>query len=145
MPLRDIGLAVLVVAIWGVNFVAIKLGVAEMSPLAFTGLRYVFAAFPVIFFVRPPKAPILIVAAYGIAIGVVSFGLLFVAVRLGMPGGLSSVVMQFKVCENGLSDWMMAPSISSWVSALPSRKSSVTLMSELPVMARSMSCSEANC
>lgn len=96
MPLRDIGLAVLVVAIWGVNFVAIKLGVAEMPPLAFTGLRYVFAAFPVIFFVRPPKAPILIVAAYGIAIGVVSFGLLFVAVRLGMPGGLSSVVMQLQ-------------------------------------------------
>lgn len=96
MPFRDIGIAVLVVAVWGVNFVAIKLGVAEMPPLAFTGLRYVFAAVPMIFFVRPPKAPIGIVAAYGVAIGVVSFGLLFVAVSLGMPAGLSSVVMQLQ-------------------------------------------------
>jgi O-acetylserine/cysteine efflux transporter len=96
VPFRDIGLALLVVVIWGVNFVAIKLGVGEMPPLAFTGLRYVFAAVPVIFFVRPPKAPIGLVGAYGVSIGVVSFGLLFVAVHLGMPAGLSSVVMQLQ-------------------------------------------------
>ncbi|TBW35973.1 O-acetylserine/cysteine exporter [Siculibacillus lacustris] len=96
MPIRDLALALLIVAIWGVNFVAIKLGVADVPPLLLTGLRFLFAAVPAVFFVRPPKAPAILVAAYGVAIGVVSFGLLFVAIRIGMPAGLSSLVMQMQ-------------------------------------------------
>ncbi len=35
--------------------------------------------------------------AYGLAIGVGQFGLLFLAIKLGMPAGLSSLVIQLQV------------------------------------------------
>lgn len=98
MPLRDILLALLIVSIWGVNFVAIKWGVDEVAPLLMTALRYLLAALPAVFFIRRPKNVSLgRLVAYGFAIGIAQFGLLFVAIKLGMPAGLASLVMQLQV------------------------------------------------
>lgn len=94
MSPRDMLLALFVVIIWGVNFVAIKWGVEEVPPLLLTALRYLAAALPAVFFVRPPKVRISILILYGLAVGVLQFGFLFSAIRLGMPAGLSSLVMQ---------------------------------------------------
>ncbi len=96
MPIRDIGLALLVVTVWGVNFVAIRWGVNEVPPLLLTALRYLFAAVPAVFFVRRPQVSSAILVAYGLAIGVFQFGLLFASIKLGMPAGLSSLVMQLQ-------------------------------------------------
>ena len=96
MSPRDILLALIVVVIWGLNFIAIKWGVAIVPPLLLTALRYCFAAFPAVFFVRRPKVKLSILIAYGIAVGVLQFGTLFVAIRLGMPAGLSSLVIQMQ-------------------------------------------------
>jgi O-acetylserine/cysteine efflux transporter len=41
--------------------------------------------------------PARVVIAYGLAIGVVQFGLLFLGMKLGMPAGLSSIVIQVQV------------------------------------------------
>jgi O-acetylserine/cysteine efflux transporter len=41
--------------------------------------------------------PWLDIAGYGLAIGVAQFGLLFLAIKLGMPAGLSSLVIQLQV------------------------------------------------
>ena len=97
MPLRDILLALAVATVWGLSFIAIRWGVDEVSPLLLTALRYTFAALPAVFFIRPPKADWRIVVAYGVAIGVGQFGLLFLAIKLGMPAGLSSLVIQLQV------------------------------------------------
>lgn len=97
MPLRDILLALAVATVWGLSFIAIRWGVDEVSPLLLTALRYTFAALPAVFFIRPPKADWRIVVAYGFAIGVGQFGLLFLAIKLGMPAGLSSLVIQLQV------------------------------------------------
>lgn len=97
MSPRDIVLALLVVTVWGVNFVAIKWGVDEVSPLLLTALRFLAAAVPAVFFVRRPKVALPILVAYGVSIGVMQFGLLFVAIKLGMPAGLASLVMQLQV------------------------------------------------
>jgi O-acetylserine/cysteine efflux transporter len=94
---RDIILALLVVTVWGVNFVAIKWGVDEVPPLLLTALRFLAAAVPAVFFIRRPKVSLPILVAYGFSIGVLQFGLLFVAIRLGMPAGLASLVMQLQV------------------------------------------------
>jgi O-acetylserine/cysteine efflux transporter len=94
MPLRDIGLALVVVTIWGINFVAISWGVDEVPPLLLTALRYLTAALPAIFFLKPPAVPLRVLVGYGIAIGALQFGLLYAAIGLGMPAGLSSLVMQ---------------------------------------------------
>lgn len=96
MSPRDILLALLVVLVWGLNFVAIKWGVALVPPLLLTALRYIAAAIPAVFFVRRPQVKLSILVTYGIAVGVLQFGTLFVAIKLGMPAGLSSLVIQMQ-------------------------------------------------
>lgn len=90
-------LALLVAAIWGIAFTVIRLGLDVASPLLLTALRFVFAAFPLLLFLRPPKAPWHIVVAYGVIQGAVMFGLVFHAISIGMPAGLASLVVQCQV------------------------------------------------
>lgn len=94
MPVRHILLALLVVAIWGFNFVVIKLSVEALPPLLAAALRFTAAAFPLVFFVRPPKAPALIVIAYGLSFGFALYAFLNLSIAWGMPAGLSSLVLQ---------------------------------------------------
>jgi O-acetylserine/cysteine efflux transporter len=96
MRTRDVLAAIAVAIVWGLTFIAIKIGVGETTPLALSALRFVFAALPAVFFVRPPKASPWIVALYGLLIGVGQFGLLFVAIRQGFPVGLASLVIQLQ-------------------------------------------------
>ena len=94
---RDLALILVVVALWGFSFVPIKVGLKEIPPFAFAALRFFFAAVPLVFFVRKPRMPPRVVVAYGMAIGVFQFGLLFLGMKLGMPAGLSSTVIQVQV------------------------------------------------
>ncbi len=97
MSPRDILLALAVVLVWGTNFVAVKWGVAEIPPLLLSGLRYAVALVPIIFFVKRPQIPAWMLIAYGVFVGVGQFGFLFSAIKLGMPAGLSSLVLQVQV------------------------------------------------
>jgi O-acetylserine/cysteine efflux transporter len=94
---RDLVLILVVVALWGFSFVPIKVGLREVPPLALVALRFFFAAIPLVFFIRRPRMPFSVVVAYGLAIGVFQFGLLFLGMGLGMPAGLSSIVIQVQV------------------------------------------------
>ena len=94
MSPRDILAAVSVAVVWGLTFIAIKVGVGETSPLMLSALRFIFAAFPFVFFISPPKAAGLTVALYGLLIGVGQFGLLFIAIHQDFPVGLASLVVQ---------------------------------------------------
>ena len=71
MPPRDVLTAIAVAVVWGLMFIAIKIGVAETTPLALSALRFAFAALPLVLFVRPPKASPAVVVLYGLFIGVV--------------------------------------------------------------------------
>jgi O-acetylserine/cysteine efflux transporter len=70
--------------------------VNEVSPLLATALRYVAAVLPAIFFIRRPAVALWILVGYGLAIGVGQFGLLFAAIKLGMPAGLGALVIQLQ-------------------------------------------------
>jgi O-acetylserine/cysteine efflux transporter len=94
---RDLALTLAVVAVLGFAFVPIKVALTEVQPFTLAALRFLLAAVPMIFFIRPPKMPWPQVAAYGFAIGVCQFGLLFLGIKLGMPAGLSSLVIQMQV------------------------------------------------
>jgi O-acetylserine/cysteine efflux transporter len=94
---RDLALILLVVAIWGFSFVVIKVGLREIPPFALAALRFLLAAIPLVFFVRAPQMPLAPIVAYGFAIGVFQFGLLFFGLKLGMPAGLASLVIQLQV------------------------------------------------
>ena len=92
-----LALTLAIVAVFGFSFVPIKLGLNELPPFMLAALRFLLAALPAVLFVKPPDMPWKGVAAYGIAIGVMQFGLLFLGIKLGMPAGLSSLVIQLQV------------------------------------------------
>lgn len=94
MPLRHVLLALLVVAIWGFNFVIIKLSVEALPPILAAGLRFVAAALPAVFFIRPPKAPWWLVVGFGLSFGFALYGFLNLSIAWGMSAGLSSLVLQ---------------------------------------------------
>jgi O-acetylserine/cysteine efflux transporter len=94
MPIRHILLALLVVAIWGFNFVVIKLSVEALPPVLAAALRFFFAAFPLVFFVRRPKAHWTLVVGFGLSFGFALYAFLNLALAWGMPAGLSSLVLQ---------------------------------------------------
>ena len=78
-------LALVVIVIWGVNFVVMKWGLQQVSPLLLCALRFAAASLPFLLFIRPPKnLPWRWLAAYGLVQGVGQFGLLFVGMQLGM-------------------------------------------------------------
>lgn len=88
-------MALVVILVWGVNFVVMKWGLQEISPLLLCALRFMAASLPFVLFVRPPKSLSWgVLAAYGLVQGVGQFGLLFVGMQMGMPAGMASVVLQ---------------------------------------------------
>ena len=87
--------ALVVIAVWGINFVVMKWGLQETSPLLLCALRFAAASLPFLLFIRPPAhLPWRWLAAYGLVQGVGQFGLLFVGMQVGMPAGMASVVLQ---------------------------------------------------
>lgn len=52
MRRKHLILAVLVTAIWGLNFPITKLGLATIDPLLLTAIRFSFTAFPLVFFCK---------------------------------------------------------------------------------------------
>ena len=94
---RDLMLTLAVVTLWGFSFVPIKVGLRELPPFALAALRFFFAAVPLVLVIRRPRIPWPDVVGYGLAIGVFQFGLLFLGMKLGMPAGLSSLVIQVQV------------------------------------------------
>jgi len=105
MSPRDTLSALLAAFVWGFTFIAIKFGVGEAPPMLLTALRFAFAAFPAVFFIKPPRAEPGLVVLYGLLIGVGQFGLLFLAFGFGMPVGLASVVVQMQAFFTILIAW----------------------------------------
>lgn len=73
MSRKDGVLALLVVVVWGLNFVVIKVGLHNMPPLMLAGLRFMLVAFPAIFFVARPKVPLNLLLGYGLTISFAQF------------------------------------------------------------------------
>ncbi len=96
MTIIDTFSALLIVTIWGFSFVAIKLGVGDMPPLMLTALRFLLSAIPMIFILPRPKIPLKYIAGFGIMLGVCMFGLINSAIKLGMPTGLTSIIIQLQ-------------------------------------------------
>ena len=94
---RHLLLALLVMAVWGSNFVVIRIGLDHLPPLLFAALRFSVAFLPAALFLRPPSAPWRNLAAYGVLIGAGQFGMLFLAMSGHITPGLASLVVQTQV------------------------------------------------
>ena len=97
LPWRHALLAVAVVAVWGTNFVVIKLALGHMPPLLFGALRFAFALLPAVFFLPRPPVAWRNLAGYGLLIGAGQFGLLYLAMRGDISPGIASLVIQTQV------------------------------------------------
>ena len=94
MAPRHIALAVLVAALWGFNFVVIKVGLEDIPPLLLSSLRYALAALVLVVLGARRSVPWRWIVAVGVIIGVVKFSLLFIGMDVGVPAGLASLVLQ---------------------------------------------------
>ena len=94
MPLRHWLAALLVVLLWGLNFVVIKFGVNEFPPLLLGALRFALVAFPAILFLPRPVISLRLLLLFGLTLCFGQFAFLFSAIAMGMPAGLASLVLQ---------------------------------------------------
>jgi O-acetylserine/cysteine efflux transporter len=107
LPLPHVLLALAVVAVWGTNFVVIRIGLDHLPPLTFAVLRFTFALAPAVFFLKRPAVPWRNLAAYGVLIGAGQFGLLYIAINGFISPGLASLVVQTQVFFTiGLAMWL---------------------------------------
>jgi len=97
LPPAHLLLAVLIMAVWGTNFVVIKFALAHLPPLTLALLRFTLAFFPLALFLPRPKVGWGNLAAYGALIGAGQFGVLFTAMRADITPGLASLVVQTQV------------------------------------------------
>jgi O-acetylserine/cysteine efflux transporter len=89
-------LALLLVAVWGANFVVVHEGLRDIPPITLCLLRMFFSAVPAVFFVRRPALPWSRIALFGIPIFLLQFSFLFVSMANGLSAGLASVCLQLQ-------------------------------------------------
>ena len=90
-------LALAVVAIWGTNFVVIKIALGDFPPFLFAVLRFVCSALPWLLFIKRPPVRWRWLAWFGVLLGAGQFGLLYYAIRADISPGLASLVVQMQV------------------------------------------------
>jgi O-acetylserine/cysteine efflux transporter len=94
---KHLMLALITIIIWGLNFIAIYYGLKGFPPLLLSAFRFGLAAFPWVFFLPRPRAPLRFILGYGLFTFVLQFGFLFSGIYLGLSPGLSSLVLQVQV------------------------------------------------
>lgn len=94
---RDLALAIAITAVWGLNFVIIRVGVDVIPPLMLSAARFLFAAIPLVFFVPRPDMPLRAFLGIAVMLGIFSFAFLFIGIDAGLSAGISSLVLQSQV------------------------------------------------
>lgn len=109
-------LLLLVVAIWGINFVFVKIALDEFPPLFLCFLRFFFLSIPAIFFIkRPPAGSFKMVALYSLVMFVLQFALIFTGMTLGVSPGLASILLQTQVFFSILfASLILKEKVNSW-------------------------------
>ena len=90
-------IALIVVFIWGTNFVFIRFGLDELGAFTFATLRFILVVVPLVFIFPKPNVRWRSLVAYGLFIGFGQFGLLFWAMQSNITPGLASLIVQMQV------------------------------------------------
>lgn len=105
MKLRDLGLLFALMALWGFNFSVIKLGVNTIDPLVLTALRFSFAVFPLVFFIKKPDVQWRYLIAYGLSFGVGVWGMTTLSISAGLSAGMASLLLDMSVVSGLFVGW----------------------------------------
>ena len=92
MKLRHILMTIIVAAVWGFNFIAIKVGLTEISPFIYGSGRFMIAALPA-FFIKKPNISWTIIIGIGL-LTFVKFTLMFMGIHMKVSAGLASLILQ---------------------------------------------------
>lgn len=96
MTPQDVALALLVMALWGLNFVAAKIGLAEFPPMLLMGMRFTLVAALLLPFVRMPRGKMRGIFLLSVILGTVHFPLMFNGIK-GLDAATASVAAQLQV------------------------------------------------
>jgi len=97
MKFHHILIAIIVAALWGFNFIAVKIGLSEIPPFLYCSSRFVIACLPLLCFIKKPPVSWPLIIGIGLSLGVLKFGFMFMGLHLGMSAGLASLVLQSQV------------------------------------------------
>lgn len=94
---RHLLLMLLLVLIWGFNWVMIRVGLNGLPPLALTCIRLFLVSVPAIFFIKRPSSSWGMLLTYGFLMFFLQFSLLFLGIYFGVSAGLGALVTQMQV------------------------------------------------
>ncbi len=93
MTVRDVALAMVTVVLWGVAFVATRIGLDSFSPPQLVFLRFLVASVPALFLARPTVSWGLLTAT-GLTLYAGQFLFQFFGIVYGTPVGLAALIVQ---------------------------------------------------
>jgi O-acetylserine/cysteine efflux transporter len=96
MALTHVALAVLVMLLWGLNFVAAKFGLQELTPLLMLSLRFLIVGVVLIPLCPYPRGRMLPIGLLSVVLGTIHFSLMFNGIR-GVDAGVAAVAIQLQV------------------------------------------------
>lgn len=94
MSIKDTFIGLLIIFIWGFNFVIIAWGVEHLPPLLMGAARFALVALIGCMLIKRPAIPWYWLATYALLLCFGQFAFLFSALAFGMPAGLASLVLQ---------------------------------------------------
>ncbi|MEM9468601.1 MAG: EamA family transporter [Pseudomonadota bacterium] len=114
MPVKNIGLILLVIALWGSNFVVIKIGVEAFEPLMLLAMRFTAAGLIFIPFMKwPGWKQARMIMLVGFLMGPLHQGLLYVALET-VSASLMSLIMKSNVIMVTLIGWFFLKEKVGW-------------------------------
>lgn len=91
-----LSLTVPVVVIWGLNFAVIRIGVTGTGPFTLAAMRFAVASLPFMLFIARPRVPFTFLLSYAALFGFAQFTFLFVGLKIGLPTGIASLLLQLQ-------------------------------------------------
>lgn len=116
---RDVALTLLICAAWALNFLVAAHTLREIPPFLFSALRFALLALPLVFVLRAPAPgqwPRLLAAC--LCIGVLHFGLSFLALHLSHDLSSPAIVMQSYIPMTALLAWWVLGERFAWRTGL---------------------------
>jgi O-acetylserine/cysteine efflux transporter len=113
MKPRDAALLLMVMLIWGLNFVFAKWAFVHWPPILVTAARFLVTAAVLLPFARVPRGRFGAIAALSVTLGTVHFSLMFTGVS-GTDAGVSAILALTQVPFAGLIAWLMLGDAPGW-------------------------------
>ena len=114
MTVKDILITIALMCLWGFNFSAIKLGADQVDPILLTAMRFAFAVFPAIFFIKRPNVDVRYLLAYGTTFGAGVWGMMVWSINLGVSAGMAGLLMNMSLVFALLLGYFVLKEFISW-------------------------------